>query len=197
MAEPNDYSEALTVLPAWPLDAVPAVPERRRGQPVIAWIVIFLCCAFILATHYLPDLKNKNLQEGGPTSTVVELQLRYLVGAGDLLNARPAMYAQAKALDTGPVEQRFRFIVVAGELAGADDALERIKELRQRLRDNGVELTPRQEELLRVLDHLYHDYAQKKFDGPSLSAKERTVLRQELGWWGELVLTPAGSSDKE
>ncbi|TMQ33512.1 MAG: hypothetical protein E6K70_12705 [Planctomycetota bacterium] len=197
MADPNDYSEALTVLPAWPLDAVPAVPERRKGQPVIAWIVIFLCCAFILATHYLPDLKNKNLQEGGPTSTVVELQARYLVGAGELLNARPAMYAQAKALDTGPVEQRLRFIVVAGELVGPDEALQRIKGLRQRLRDNGVELTPKQDELLQALDGLYQDYAHKKFDGPSLTAKERALLRDELGWWGELALTPAGGSDKE
>src|SRR5437763_14818829 len=103
MADPNDYSEALTVLPAWPLDAVPAVPERRKGQPVIAWIVIFLCCAFILATHYLPGLKNKNLQEANPTSTFVE---RCLVGVGELLNARPVMYTEAKALNKGPVEQR-------------------------------------------------------------------------------------------
>src|SRR5438132_13496425 len=101
MADPNDYSEALTVLPAWPLNAVPAVPERRKGQPVIAWTVIFVCCAFILATHYLPDLRNKNLQGGGPTSTVVDWQARYQVGAGELLSAPPATTRQAQPLDPG------------------------------------------------------------------------------------------------
>src|SRR5262249_42999434 len=119
---------------------------------------------------------------------VQEHQLRYLVGAANLLKRDPQLYEQAKLLNTGPVRQRLRFVVVAGELAGPEEALRQLEKLRARLRAPSRQRTAGDLDALGILTRLYDDYSEKKFD--ALTEEERQQLRDELGWFGELALAP-------
>src|SRR5207253_8074535 len=43
---------------------------------------------------------------------------------------------------------------------------------------------------------LYKDYAADKWDAPSLTGEDRKLLREQLGWIGELALAPPGGNPK-
>jgi membrane protease YdiL (CAAX protease family) len=106
------------------------------------------------------------------------------------------VYADARDLNTGPVEQRLRFVVLAGELAGPQRAQEQLDALSRRLDAAGKTMTPAETDVERILRRLYRDYRQRRFQAPSLAAEDKDVLREELGWFGDLALAPAGGPDR-
>jgi membrane protease YdiL (CAAX protease family) len=119
----------------------------------------------------------------------MRVQARYLLGARELLGA-PELYAQARALNTGPVLQRLSFVVLAGELAGPSEARRRLAELDRVLAEYERRYTQDEAVLRRLLGRLYADYEQFQFKAPSLSPKDRQQLLDSLGWFGELALAP-------
>src|SRR5690242_5602547 len=121
----------------------------------------------------------------------MELQARYLVGAKSLLNGPGKdLYEHAKALNNGPVDRRLRFVVLAGELAGPEEALTQLNELDAKLVKAGVNETPEQVAVSDDLRRLYSDYAARRLDAPSVTKEQRQQIRHELGWFGELALAP-------
>jgi membrane protease YdiL (CAAX protease family) len=103
--------------------------------------------------------------------------------------------ANALALNNGPVDQRLRFVVLAGDLAGPAEALHYQEDLNQKLAANQIELTPAQRRLEAILRRLYRDYARGRWQAPSVSAEQRAWLQSQLGWFGDLALAPAGGPD--
>ena len=124
------------------------------------------------------------------------------------LNCRPApwsapalgatredIYKQAKPLDVGPIPmgQRLRFVVLAGELKGPDEALDRLDSLKEQL-DKG-EIPPtgpdevrQAQETITILDRLYRDYKAGDRSAPHVGEEDRQTLQQRLGWFGDLAL---------
>src|SRR5262245_40237850 len=112
-----------------PLTVVPVTPQKK-GRPFLAWTVIVVAVLFIVLLHnevgWFRDLARvldpgADASEGSDaaSSMVMRMQARYLVGAADWLPIyRQPLYAQARAWNTGPVEERLRYVVLAGELAG-------------------------------------------------------------------------------
>jgi membrane protease YdiL (CAAX protease family) len=187
----TEYAEGADV----PL-VVPIQPQTR-GRPVLAWsvIVFFVAVAVLLRT---------SRSESGPHATedtvslrVLEIQAKYLVGVADwFLGKDPKLYHQVQAFNSGPLSQRLRFIILAGELEGPAEARKQLQELDQKLTEQEVALTPNQAVLRAILDLLYADYEHKRFTAPSLHEEERERLRTELGWFGELALAPTEGSDR-
>jgi membrane protease YdiL (CAAX protease family) len=174
----------LTVLPAEP---------GRRGYPVIAWSFILVIVAGIVVLQTIrPPRGGPEIKEDTALVTM-QLQARYLVGAASLLGSNPTFYTQAQTMNVGTVDQRLRFIALAGELAGPNEALKQLQELEQKLDANQVKPTEAQLALMKSLEKLYLDYGRKQFEAPSLTAVERDRLRDQLGWFGELALAPAGT----
>jgi membrane protease YdiL (CAAX protease family) len=178
--------------------AIPALPQKK-GWPVLAWIVIVLLVALVLRMHAAAPQGEATAAESSDLRTM-EIQARLLVGVKDLLNA-PAnapgenLYAHAQAMNAGSVEQRLRFIVVAGELAGPAEAHAQLNQLEAKLLKAGIRKTAEQATLMDNLRRLYEDYMAGRLDAPSLTNEQRQQLRTELGWFGQLALAPAGGPD--
>src|SRR5205823_11772087 len=90
------------------------------------------------------------------------------------------------------VMQRLYHVVLAGEIAGPEEARRQLDALDRDLRAANHKPTPAEERLRDILTRLYGDYARGRLDRPSLTAADRTFLRAELGWFGALALAPAG-----
>ncbi len=168
-----------------------ASPPARPGRwPLWPWLVIVAVSALLIWRV------SAAKQNGAEADERVELllyrmQARYLLGASEALpEGRAALYDQAKIFARGPVEQRLRFIVVAGEMAGADEALAQLDQLAKDLKEFRKPLTPEQARVRDLLDKLYGDYRRLRFDAPSLIPEDRAFLCDRLGWFGELALAP-------
>jgi membrane protease YdiL (CAAX protease family) len=183
--------EAIEVFEAVP-EETPAIP---KGHAVLAWLVILLTLLF--AAFLVPEVRPPR-PEMSPERlglVVTSMYARYLVGAADLLHKNQAINAQANALNAGPLEQRWRYIIVVGELDGSTVALEKLAELDHEIRASSRNLTPTERAIDNTLYRLYRNYSQGRFNAPAVKASERQLLRGELGWFGELALAPAEGND--
>jgi hypothetical protein len=166
-------------------------PAAARGWPLVAWLVVALV---VLVTLLAPRQALRDQEEEAPRAgmdtVVFELQMKYVVGAANLVGTSDDFYEQAQTLNTGPVATRLRFVTVAGELAGADDARKQIDALQDLIEEHETALAPAEEATLAALDQLYQDYERKAWTAPSLSDEQRGLLRSELGWFGQLALAP-------
>src|SRR5262249_16015270 len=151
---------------ASPLTVVPVEPERK-GQPLLAWLVIGGLVGLIIWLQTLRSAKEEADVPGQASLGLGKIQGRYLVGAGDLFGNREACFPQAHALNNGAMEQRLIFVTVVGELGGPEKALEQLQDLHVRIKNNHVEPTEPQSDLMGTLRRLYRDFARRRFDAPS------------------------------
>jgi membrane protease YdiL (CAAX protease family) len=218
-----------------PEPAAPPLPTLppRRGVAWLAWLVILLVVGFELLW---PRLRPGKPKADGPDAArriLADVQVRQIVGWAEVFGQRAALYAEAKkTLDTGPVEERLRFVVLAGELEGPDEALAQLQRLRDQAAQQGIETTEDERAVMAALGRLYRDQRAwaavvglealgglAQPDGQpwnalgsaaaaeawtraggghppaTLTEEDRERLRGELGWSGELALTPAGGPD--
>jgi membrane protease YdiL (CAAX protease family) len=164
----------------------------------VAWVVILgIVGVEAFGGHFVPASAQTAARDERMGLLVMRMQARYLVGAQATFHP-PGMYEQAKLLNTGPVGQRLRFVVLAGELRGPQEAHRQLRKLDVALAKNGRTYTPRQADTRNLLERLYRDYEVLRFDAPSLSQKDREDrdgrdrLQDDLGWFGELALAPDG-----
>jgi membrane protease YdiL (CAAX protease family) len=188
-------------------DAAEQQPPPKRGRPLIAWLVISTLTTVAVGFQFYASRFGDPQERGYYTE--LELEGRYLVGLREIVSGPPeTIYQQAQALNRGPYGQRLRFVVLAGELKGPDEALVQLSAIR----DLWEERPPSDEEvrLTDLLDKLYGDYAARRWwaswlpedmrdqlvcDAPSLDEDDRATLREELGWFGELALAPRHGLD--
>jgi membrane protease YdiL (CAAX protease family) len=206
--QPTDPArvEATANLP----NALPAIPEvvplppppRRRFYPVafllalLAWCVVIFMIVFLVL--FQSDTERRVVEATGKNNLnllVMRAQARYLLGvrefAAKALGDATQVTAQAKALNTGTVDQRLRYVVLVGELDGPDEALHTLEKLEQLIKGKDASVTGEQQSQMEVFRRLYSDYQHQRFDAPSVSPDDRRELRQNLGWFGDLALTPA------
>ncbi len=193
MSEPVDTSSTRELL---------APTLQRKGRPIFAWaVIVVLVLAIVLLPKIVP--LRSSLDTGVQTDLLImKSQSRYLVGTANLIKALlgkpdPQLYEQAKTLNAGSVEQRLRFVVLAGELQGPAEAQKQLHALAEQLAEQAIDLTAEQAALKKILDQLYSDYAKQKLEGPSLTQAQRDLLRQKLGWFGDLALAPASGPDAQ
>ena len=165
----------------------------RRGYPVFAWLAILAMVGFVTYLQNGGRNEPHPLEDSGtsPQDVIMLLQSRYLIGAAELAKNQNAMlYQQATVLNQGTVEQRLRFAVVAEELAGPEQALTLLSELDASIQRGGIELDKQQIALRNALTMLMTDYADDAWDAPSVDQKQRQLLIDKLGWFGDLALAP-------
>jgi membrane protease YdiL (CAAX protease family) len=176
-----------------------AASPRKRGVAWLAWVVILLVVGFEvfgvrLMQRLRPGAGAAIAAKDRVDLLLTELQVRYIIGASQLTGGGRAFFAQARSLNTGPIDQRLPFIVLAGDLEGPDEALGQISKLRADLAEQHIEPDPDQQDILDALTRLYQD---RKDGTATLTDADRDLLRQQLGWTGELALTPPDTADKE
>jgi membrane protease YdiL (CAAX protease family) len=209
--------------PADSLEPTPPDVPPPRGWPLLAWLVIVLAVAYILYREQrpAPAEQKQPAADKGASSFVLEFQARYLVGAGELLGAKEKehLYEQMASLNTGSFGQRLRFVILAGEMVGPDEALRKLEELDRQAAEAKLELTPDQIALENILTRLYLAYAadrwwhgvedvfpvlrpvtrplERALLARILTDSERQRLRTELGWFGDLALAPPWGTDQQ
>src|SRR5207245_11005471 len=119
--------------------AIPAIP-RKKGCTVLAWIAIVLLVGLVLLLHTVSPPEASGPSGQGLDVRLMQIQARYLVGAKDLFGiAGKDLYEQAKSMNNGRVEQRLRFVVLAGELEGPAEAFAQLNQLEHKLPTVGVQ----------------------------------------------------------
>ncbi len=176
---------------------LPSAP-MRQGRPLLAWLVILAAVAFILwryetvspQEHERYDLVNMRLQG------------RFLVGMADRFmvgnkSGRQSLYQEAQnTLNRGTYAQRLRFVVLAGELKGPDEAREQLRLIDTKYRRRNGEPPAEEAETARILDRLYDVRTGNPKDVAFLPEDEQQTLRQQLDWFGDLALAPPGGKDE-
>jgi membrane protease YdiL (CAAX protease family) len=177
----------------------PALPPpsqtapRPRSRPLLAWAAIVLLVAYEALGPSLRPTPAETTAKERAGETVLLLQARLLVGTARMFpQGGAASLSQLRTLNTGPLGQRFRYVVVVGELQGPAEALEALKDLDRRAAEQGVARTEKQRAVREDLGRLYADYAAHRLDAPSLGPDDRSLLREDLGWLGDLALAPEG-----
>ncbi|MHC4948462.1 MAG: lysostaphin resistance A-like protein [Planctomycetota bacterium] len=165
--------------PAWPAPDRPEpadpVPGTGGGSPVgavLAWLVIVATVTAVVVMNHSAPAPRTPGGEDPVALLLTRMQGQYIVGAAKLQEQSGGgsgiLYAQArKSLNVGTVGQRQRFVVLAAELQGPDEAAD--------------EDDPAAAALLARID--------------ALAAPDRTRLVDGLGWFGELALLPADTAD--
>jgi membrane protease YdiL (CAAX protease family) len=192
--------------PAMPEMLPPSAIPRRRFYPVAlvlalgAWCIIAFWVAFSLVSHAVGQSGPGDAgAQDNLNLLVMRYQARVLIGLRELwggaLGGDQKIYADAKSLNAGPISQRLRFVVLAGELQGPAEALKVLDLFDDLIEQKEAQLTPRQDSLRDILGRLYADYQRHRYDAPSLTDEDRLHLRANLGWFGDLALAPAGDPD--
>jgi len=195
MQGPADLPTPILVESALPTPLLVEKPPPR-GHPLAAWLVIVLLVSAIVGAPYVLPLSRGAAPREKALLLVKKLQARYLVGAKSLMpGPDPRLYKQAQLLNGGPVAHRLRFIVLAGEMAGPEEACTQLDRLSSLLATGQIEPTPEEDGLRDILGRLYADYANQQFAAPSVRDEERDLLREKLDWFGELALAPEEGPD--
>lgn len=177
----------------------PASPPPRRGHPVLAWLVILGVVAFMLWR----SLSANSIDKQKYDLLTARFQGRYLIGLEQLQKQglagdKDAVYRQAReSLDQHTYAQRLRFVVLAGELKGPAEAREQLRRLNDRYRQQRGAPPDEEAHVAELLDRLYAARQRHPKAPPSLSQQDQENLRQKLGWFGDLALTPADSDSAE
>ena len=186
-------------------------PPRPKGWALPAWLVICATCLFtIVMQHRMPSSAETGTEDQVGL-TLMQMQGKYIVGAARLVPPNtPVLYGQAKRLlNIGTVGQRQRFIILAAELAGPDEARRQLEQLDALIADppvgDPVSLSEAQAAVQRMLHQLYpaeppDPGAADAMPGTAdavmgLAPADRDKFVDQLGWFGRLALAPAGGDD--
>lgn len=172
------------------LDSAAHSPTRSPWPGVVAWLVILGAVVLFVVRQ----MAGASDAEGGPRShlaqVVSEFQMRYLVGAHDVVSEMgqgEELWEQAKTFNRGSAGQRLRFVAIAGAMAGSKEAQDALTELEQAVQQDDVTLSDDENRIRDILARIYADYSQGLFQAPSVSREEWDFLETRLGWYGKLA----------
>jgi len=197
MSWPEERGDWMPYLEEAALDAPPARKAGAIFGVILAWLVIVCAVAFIV---YRVNVQAPAPEAGTDHSdaknlVVIRMQGMYLVGAYNWAGRKDKQYSEiAATLNVGPPAQRLCAIVLLGEIGDAAEARMELSELADQWQKEKTPLTEQQLRALHILQTLYNDFVENRFDAPSLSEADRKALVEELGWFGELALVPPGTA---
>ena len=176
-----------------------SAPPARKGRPLVAWFVILAIVGLILWRNE----EESSRESARYDLLVMRLQGRYLVGLNHLpmgppldKDMRQKLYEEAeKSMNRGPYAERLRFVVLAGELIGPKEALAQLRHLDERYRSLHGEPPQEDARTAAILVDFYVQRVDKPHAVPSLPDEEQRLLRERLGWFGELALNPPEQDD--
>ena len=100
-------------------------------------------------------------------------------------------------LNDGTYEQRLCYVLLVKENNGADEAAEKLAELDKDAEKADFELNEDQAKLREIVGTLIESHQAGDFDATPLSEKDRDLLKEKLGWLGEIALVPEGTRNTE
>jgi membrane protease YdiL (CAAX protease family) len=132
----------------------------------------------------------------------MRLQGRLLVGMAARFmtgnkSGRQSLYEEAKnSLNRGTYAQRLRFVVLAGELEGPEEAREQLRRIETKYRRHCGEPPEEEAATALALDRLFGVRSGNPKHMALLPEEEQQKLRQQLDWFGDLALAPPGGDNE-
>ena len=170
----------------------------RRGHPIIAWLVVIGVTGFSVVVTQLQH-SNPDANESEKIQlALLEMQARYFVGAAELSGPSKGQLAdQARLFYRGSLRERLAATILLGDLAGPKAALEQLQSLDEALAESNIVLTEDERSLLDSLTEIYASYADEDWEVDSITADQRALIDEELGWFANLALMPAQGESAE
>jgi membrane protease YdiL (CAAX protease family) len=188
-------------------DDQPPGEERQppRGHPLLAWCVILVIVALVVFLQERRPAGERAAESGERLQRKArESEARLLIGFRDLLEqgqARPAEQRQLRqqidALDQGTYRQRLETAVLAAELLGPEEALDRLAQLKKAEENDKPAPSDKERNLWKSLHRLYTAYSKGDYADNVLPDQQKEELREELGWFGRLALAPPKGPDRD
>lgn len=205
-SQSNDYQwaqfEPEVVSPSAGNSKSNGMPPLRFGLWFLAWPVVLLLTAFIMATPYLLEAleSEEDSESHAAQLAAIEGVAKYQVGLKQMtdfdLGSDEETLEQLEQLNSGPYINRLGYVITVGELAGAKQALAGLRSIDEAARAAHYEPEEVEKELHQSLTTLYNDFEKSDWKASSLSESEKSQLEEQLGWLGELALTPADSPNE-
>ena len=190
-------------------------PQRLSLAGVFAWIavaVMVFCWVALVAVQQF----SQATQVGGDATQTdlmqVEIQTKILVGQDNLDRFLPVPEGdEYKAelppeVDAGCYEQRLVYASLKNELEGPDSALDYLDSLDERVEqlqaeeqlenlpaEERFELTKDQQQLRDSMGELLTEYQDGEFSDSAVSQDAKELIKERLGFPGELFLLPEGT----
>src|SRR5262249_40755277 len=190
----------------YPEDLQPG-EERQppRGHPLLAWCVILVMVArVVLLQERRPAEEPAKESAERLQRKARESEARLLIGFRDLWEqgeVPPAEQRQLRqqidTLDHGTYRQRLETAVLAGELLGPEEALDRLAQLKKAEENDKPAPSDKERRLWKSLHRLYTADSKDNYADNVLPEEQKEELREELGWFGRLALAPPKSPDQE
>ena len=172
----------------------------NRLAVAVCWFLVLGFVVFSLATPYVAspptgEVQDQPLGMSDQIEAVYFLGMKYFPGMQE--SQVQELYEDAAAESTGTYNQRLGDVIIAGELAGVEEAEKKLDALQQQVESSNYEPTQNEVQTEQALRRLYRDYADEAWDGPSLSSEDRQRITESLGWLGQLALEPEQRATSE
>ena len=95
--------------------------------------------------------------------------------------------------EVGSLEQRYGIVLLENELADAKSASDLLATIDDQVEEEGYQPTTNQTRLREIVGALLDQYSNQQWDTSTIVEADRTFLVDQLGWVGELGLTPNDS----
>lgn len=212
---PEQENVTATVVSEEP--ASPA-PQGLSSGGIVAWVVVVLAVFALVSLVALQQL-DQAAQVGGDATDAdlmqIQIQTKLLVGQGNLDQLLPVpkedkLEVQVPAeVDAGCYEQRLVYAVLKNEFEGTESAHVYLRELDKRVgqleqeeqasnvpEEERFKLTKDQQELRNAMGELLTEYEAGNFSDSAVSEDSKELIKERLGFSGELFLLPAGTDQQ-
>ncbi|HKB40833.1 MAG TPA: CPBP family intramembrane glutamic endopeptidase [Gemmataceae bacterium] len=184
----------------YPEDLQPG-EERQppRGHPLLAWCVILVIVALVVLLQERRPAEEPAKESAERLQRKArESEARLLIGFRDLLDqgqVPPAEQRQLRqqidTLDHGTYRQRLETAVLAGELLGPEEALDRLAQLKKAEENDKPAPSDKERRLWKSLHRLYTAYSKDNYADNVLPEAGPTHLIAQS--FGAQALAPAGT----
>ena len=191
-------------------------PQRLSIGGVFAWAAVALVVVGLVTLVAVQQLGQATKVGGDATQAdlmQVEIQTKIIVGQSNLDQLLPVPEGGMPKteippeVDSGCYEQRLVYASLKNELEGPESAREYLKSLDEKVgqlqtkeqeedipEDKQFKLTKDQQQLRDAMGDLLAEYEADKFSDSSVSQESKELIKERLGFPGELFLLPPGTN---
>ena len=193
-------------------------PQRLSVGGIVSWLTVALAVFSLVLMVAVQQLSQATEVGGDATDADLmpsEMQTKMLIGQGNLDKVLPVPEggvpepAVPDEIDAGCYEQRLVYASLKNEIEGPENAREYLQSLDERVEklqaeelQEGVpeeerfELTEDQRELRNAMGELLAEYESGNFSDSGVSEESKELIKERLGFPGELFLLPEGTDQQ-
>ena len=191
-------------------------PRRLSAGGIIAWIAVVLVVLSLVSLVAIGQFSQAAKVGGDATGAdlmPVEIQSKMVIGQNNLDQLIPIPKEQVPEIeapadvDTGSYEQRLVYASLKNELEGPESALEYLDSLDKLVEEvqakeqltkvpeeEQFKLTKDQQQLRDSMGELLTEYDAGEFADSAVSQDSKELIKERLGFSGELFLLPKGTN---